>query len=237
MSNDLVPITVANYPALAGGKDALAAIKFNLGGEQVSVSDLTRVKCPSGGGTAWMVPDAAGEEQPVKHLDGIILHVTPRTRAYWASSEPSGNPPDCRSDDCEYGIGEPGGGCEKCPFNQFGSAEKGSGKACKERRFIFLLREGDLLPIAISVPPASLKGLKMTLFKLGQPYYQLFCRVSLRKMVNKGGTDYAEVVLTKVGALPHDVAAGVLAYAQQLQALFTAVATTHESDVHETVEV
>jgi hypothetical protein len=40
----------------------------------------------------------------------------------------------CRSDDMRTGIGDPGGACVTCQYNQFGSAKngKGKGKACTE---------------------------------------------------------------------------------------------------------
>jgi hypothetical protein len=40
----------------------------------------------------------------------------------------------CRSDDMRIGVGDPGGPCLTCPYNQFGTAKngKGKGKACTE---------------------------------------------------------------------------------------------------------
>ena len=54
------------------------------------------------------------------------------------------------------GEGDPGGACAKCRYNQFGSGESG-GKACKNRRRIYILREGEVFPVLLSLPTGSLK--------------------------------------------------------------------------------
>jgi hypothetical protein len=215
----------------------LKIIQDNMGGETVSPGDLARIKVPSGGGLFWTVTDADGQEQPVKTLDGIIVHIT-RRRAYWQGSEPSGDPPDCSSSDCLVGVGNPGGQCASCPLNQFGTSHKpdgsqGRGKACKETKLIFLLREGLLLPDVVSVPPASLKGLRQWQLKLGAPYWSILTRLGLEKTSNKDGTEYARIVPTKLGLLPQDLARQILGYANALQGVFAAV-QLQQDDVGET---
>jgi hypothetical protein len=58
------------------------------------------------------------------------------------------------------------GTCKTCPMNQFGSAEKGKGKACGNRRRLMVMAATDCTPEAIkqaevyslSLPPTSLQG-------------------------------------------------------------------------------
>lgn len=54
------------------------------------------------------------------------------------------------------GTGDPGGCCATCKSNQFGSGE-GQSKACKNRRMIYVLMEGELFPMVLSLPTGSLK--------------------------------------------------------------------------------
>ena len=80
----------------------------------------------------------------------------------YATKYTGGNqPPDCCSFDGVTGEGEPGGACRKCPLNQFGSGENGA-KACKNRRRIYVLREGEIFPLLLSLPTGSLQGSRAT---------------------------------------------------------------------------
>ena len=62
---------------------------------------------------------------------------------------------EAMADDCQglefsfdgvTGIGNPGGNCQNCPYNKFGSGE-GQSKLCKNKRMLYMLREGELFPI------------------------------------------------------------------------------------------
>jgi len=61
--------------------------------------------------------------------------------------------------------GGPGGGCQGCPQNEFGTSERGKGKACQNRIRMGLITEGDLkkdISAAevgyLKIPPTSLKA-------------------------------------------------------------------------------
>lgn len=227
----LVTITPEQYPVLAGSH-VTETIKQNMAGESVSPDDLNRIKVPSGGGTLWTVIDANGEETGAKELEGIIVHIT-RRRAYWSSSKLSKSPPDCSSIDCVNGRGSPGGDCESCPFNQFGTAvddkgNKGRGKACKERKLLFILRQGEVLPDVVSAPPGSLKLLRQYQLKLGVPYWSVVTRLTLEKKDSAGGEPFAQIKAVKVGQLAPEVSEQIMKYAQELSSVFSAV--TVDSD-------
>ena len=144
----------------ADASNTLAIIRENLGNDRITDRDLDRITVPLGGGVTWTVPTLEGEDT-AKSLEGIIVHWT-SPRAYWATGmEVGGNtPPDCSSPGGEIGYGDPGGDCYTCPLNQWGSADGGSGKACKEKRMLFLLRATDLLPIVIQAPSTSIQPVK-----------------------------------------------------------------------------
>lgn len=222
------------FPVLVPGNQAAALLKQNLAGEDISMADLDRVKVPAGGGTSWTVKTLEGE-RPTKTLEGVLLHVT-RRRAYWQSANPSGDQPDCSSNDCVTGVGTPGGACLNCPLNQFGTAVKqggglGRGKACKESVLLFLLQPGALLPTIVVTPAGSLKAVKQYRLKLaegGVPYYAAMTRLELVKQANKDGIAFAQISPSFAGRLPDEAAQQVQAYAATLGNNFETVGVSRE---------
>lgn len=210
------------YPALAGGGERARALQENLGGDKLGLSDLNRIKVPAAGGTAWAVQAPSGEDH-VKAIEGIIVAIE-RRRAFWASAGVSQTPPDCYSSDCVTGIGRPGGVCDACPMNAFGSAKKpdgspGRGKACKETRLLFLLRPGEILPDVVSVPPGSIRTLRPFLTRLSRPVRHYVTSLSLAKATNKDGTAFSQVAPSVVRDLSPAEAAVVDQYATGLGAM------------------
>lgn len=226
---------VESYPVLAPGNEVAALLRQNLAGEELSIADLDRVKVPSGSSPpSWSVKTLNGE-QPVKTLEGVLLHVA-RRRAYWRSNNPTGDQPDCSSNDCVTGVGDPGGKCLDCPLNQFGTAVKqggapGRGKACKESVLLFLLPPGSLLPLIVVTPPGSLKAVKNYRLKLaesGVPYFAAITRLELAKANSKDGLAYYQIAPSFAGQLPPEAAAQVQAYAATLGNNFETVAVARE---------
>lgn len=222
-STALTVIDPKSYAVLDPNAESVAMVGSNLAGESISEFDLDQVKTPSGGVTIWTVPTITGEEN-VDSIEGIIVHVAKR-RQYWASTDPSGQPPDCHSRDMLRGIGNPGGDCEQCPHNEFGSSKKGGGgsgrgKACKETRAVFLVRPTDNLPIVVNFSPGSLKNLKQYLLKLPAPYFQVITRLTLEKQKNADGIAYAQIRPTMVERLPAESVDRIREYAVALQKTF-----------------
>lgn len=120
---------------------------------------LQRIKIPAGGTLQFELPSEDPENpEYTKVLEGIILY-NHASGAYWqeGSEYDENTTPLCSSVDGKVGIGEPGGSCAICPFNQFRSAPDGKGKACKNTRDLYLLRDGDYLPIQLKLPPTSIR--------------------------------------------------------------------------------
>lgn len=199
--------TSSAYPVLFAqeGEGSVAEIlEDNFGDEGFSVADLDRLTVPAGGGTTWEIPD----EDPSRVVEGVIVHKQP-TRSFWfkkrgQDGEDDG-PPDCYSNDGKVGIGVFGAGsadnvdgaCSGCPMNVFGSSTSGSGagKACKEQMQLFILQEGSVLPIQVSLPPTSLRGFKKYMTRLaakGKSYMTVVTGLSLS--VEKGGGQTYSVV-------------------------------------------
>lgn len=154
-----------------------------------------RIKIPSAGSTVFEVPgDDPNEPDTIKEFSAVILHHH-TLHAYYKTKYTGGNnPPDCGSFDGITGEGDPGGNCTECPFNRFGSGENG-GKACKNRRRIYVLREGEIFPLLLSLPTGSLKELTKYIKRLlgkGRRSNSVITRFSLKKAVNSGGISYSQ---------------------------------------------
>lgn len=154
-----------------------------------------RIKLPSGGGTVFEVPgENPDEPDSVKEFSAVIVHHHP-IHAYYMSKYTGGNnPPDCGSMDGINGEGNPGGSCAKCKFNKFGSGENGS-KACKNRRRIYLLREGEIFPMVLSLPTGSLKEFSRYIKRLlarGKKSNSVVTRFTLKKATNNNGIAYSQ---------------------------------------------
>jgi len=182
--------------------DLVAIIQGNLGVSGASVFDMDRVTCPTGGTTQWTVPDMEEEDGVayVKEMIGIVLAFRD-PRSYWIKTfdgSGGGIPPDCSSPDGKFGIGTPGGDCQKCHLAQFGSAKKGDkqgrGQACRQTRVLMFLRETDVLPITITVPPTSLKECRKFFMRLagkGKPANAAVIGIKLVKDKSADGIDYS----------------------------------------------
>lgn len=118
-----------------------------------------RVKIPGGGSLQFEIPSDDPENPDyTKYIEGVILY-NHDTCAYWPEgSEYDDNvTPLCSSVDGKKGYGAPGGICATCALNQYGSVEKGKGKACKNMRNLYILRSGEYMPMLLSLPPTSLR--------------------------------------------------------------------------------
>jgi len=184
---------LSNYPALQNQSRTIQMIEEALGGERLSIfTDLNRVHVPGGGGTTWEMPDIERGTRPEQTITGIIIH-NQYSRAFY--SKPYGNedsgPPDCQSWDPNLpGVGDPGGDCLICPYNEFESAPNGKGKACGERRFLFLLTSGDSLPLVVQASPTSLAPMRHFGLHLGSSknkrLREIVIDLSLKKEVKNG---------------------------------------------------
>jgi hypothetical protein len=219
---------VDNYLALqADGGDVAEILKGNLGGTTLTPFDLDRVTVPTGGGQTWEITDLDEGSVAVKALTGIILHAAP-ARSYWATGLDEGGapqPPDCISYDLVRGIGNPGGDCGTCQFNEWNSDPKGArGKACGERRFLFMLRPDSYLPLVVQVPPSSIKAVNQYFLRLagkGTPYHAVVTSLGLEKTTQAGGgLAYSRVVPSLAGRLSPQDMAKVKSIADALKPMF-----------------
>lgn len=197
-------------------------IRTNVGSRSLDAQSLDRVKIPSGGSTTWEIPTLDGEEAN-KELTGVIIHWATR-RVMWVNSSPDGSPPDCASHDGFTGYGEPGGACQGCPLNVFGSDDSDKpGKKCRELRQLFILQEDGILPLVVNATPGSLKNVDAyfnRLLRAGIPSTAVVTTLTLEKAKAQGGEDYAKIVPKAGLRLDPDARARIEHLADQLRPAF-----------------
>lgn len=213
---------------LGEADDVLSLIQENLGGAGIEFSSLVGVSWPTGTQLNWNIDTAEGPKA-MKEFEAVILRYRDG-RLLWGSSysESSGDPPVCVSTDMKIGVGMPGGDCSVCPLAQWGSDRNDAGqptrgKACQERRRLFMIVPWSLLPIWVSVPPTSLKPIKQYFAKLvglGLPYYSVVSKLRLKKETNKDGTDYAELEIEMKARLQSNEIAFFRALAKEFDGAF-----------------
>ncbi len=213
--------------------DVQELIEENLGGDSLTPRDLDRVKVPSGGGSMWEVPTVDGIEG-MKTIEGVIVHRATR-RAYWPKKyDGSGEQPTCYSDNGLVGVGDPGGACSACPYNEFESGHDGISKACKEVRQLFVLTADSLIPIVVNVPPGSLANVKAYFLRLLRSQLtstDVVTKIGLEKAESKTGISFSRVTLTAGSRLEPDAAARLKAYAALLEPAFRAAARVDQAEI------
>lgn len=189
-----------------------------------------RIKIPAGGGISFEVPgDDPDSPDTVKEFKAVILYHHPINSYYEEKYTGGNNPPDCASGDGHTGIDAATGelkNCAECAFNKFGSAEDGVGKACKQKRRIYLLREGEALPTLLSLPTGSLNEYSkyvMRLLSKGKKTNSVVTKFSLKKAQNSGGINYSQAVFAVDRALTSAEQSNVSAMTEQVKAMATKV--------------
>lgn len=192
-----------DLPALPRGED-VAEEMDGLG------FTFERIKIPSGGGLAFEIPGEDDDEPDlVKEIEGVIVFHHP-VNAYWAEAYTGqNNPPDCASTDGRYGEGEPGGICQTCLNNQFGS-DGTNGKLCKNMRRIYILQEGEMFPLLLTLPPTSLgnfsRYISRGILQKGLRSHKVITKVALKKATSSGGINYSQATFRLAGVLPEGIA-------------------------------
>jgi hypothetical protein len=203
--------------------------------EETEGLDLSfdKIKIPSAGSTVFEVPGEEDDTDSVKEFSAVILHHHTLNCYYKTKYTGGNNPPDCGSFDGITGEGDPGGECKSCPMNQFGSAppenpgeENGKGKACKNRRRIYVLREGEVFPLLLSLPTGSLKEFTKYIKKLlskGRRANMVVTRFTLKKATSSGGVVYSQAqfavdrpLSSQEQPLINDMTAQVKAYSSRV---------------------
>ena len=240
MSKELV-VKEDNFMILSMDTDIAQAMSEEMDGLQI---DFDRVKIPTGGGLAFEVPgDDPDSPDMEKELIGVIIDHHP-VNAYWENKfEGQNNPPNCSSMDGRQGFNSETGeirNCKTCPLNQFGSADDGRGKACKNMHRVYLLRSGEMFPLLITLPPTSIKPLSNYIAKRvlakGKRTTDVITKISLKKAQNSSGITYSQVQFAKVDDLNAEVAEQIKQFSQGIKAITRQVQIEQDEDFIEPVD-
>ena len=164
-----------------------------------------KLKVPGSGALQFELPgDNPDNPDYERYIDGVIIY-NHATNAYWpAGSEFDENtPPLCSSFDGKTGNGLPGGACELCAMNQYGTDQGGGkGKACKNMRTLYILRSGEAMPIQFSLPPTSIRPfndfVNASFVTRKRPTWASVIRIGLKRMEN-GSNTYSVATFQKIG--------------------------------------
>ena len=206
-------------PKVSDSKFSSAELADDMDGLQLS---FQRAKIPGGGVLQFELPGEDPENPDyVQTLEGVILF-NHSANSYWpAGSEYDDNtPPQCQSVDGKVGYGDPGGICEACDYNKFGSDPNGGGKACKNMRVLYLLRSGEMMPIQLSLPPTSIRPyttfVNSAFLLRGRRVCSGLVQIGLRKGASNGFT-YSVATFKKLRDFEGEELAQVCAYADSFR--------------------
>lgn len=219
--------------------NALDIVRENLGGQGMSASDFERIKFPAGGAASWEVANLGGDTESVKAIEGIVL-MSKTSRVYWQDEfTGAGAQPDCQSRDLISGQGNPGGLCATCPYAKWGSDPKGGeGQACKTVGTLFVMKPGEVLPIIVPVPVASVAPLKKFMLKLSSTntkYSNAILSLGLESAQNKKGIKYSKIKPKLVSVLPQEARNQIDEYIKQFRVAMQTATITKEDLVQEDV--
>ena len=163
---------------------------------------MPQIKIPTGGSTVFeYITDDPENPEVLKEITGVIIKHRFQNVYFKDKYDGTIKMPDCFSNDSKTGYGNPGGDCKRCPLNRYGSGDGGTGKACKNTVKLFVLRNGEMLPIEIIIPPSSLKEYSNYVSRLlmkGNVASQVITKISLAKETNKSGIIYSKLKFSKV---------------------------------------
>ncbi|PWM20958.1 MAG: hypothetical protein DBX97_02915 [Collinsella tanakaei] len=242
MNNEsLVERNAFIIPEIADSKFSSAELADDMDGLQLS---FQRAKIPGGGVLQFEMPGDDPENPDYEAtLEGVILF-NHSANSYWpAGSEYDDNtPPQCQSVDGKMGYGDPGGICETCVNNRFGSDPKGNGKACKNMRMLYLLRSGEMLPIQVSLPPTSIRPytnfVNSAFLLRGRRVCSGLVQIGLRKVSSNGFT-YSVATFKKLRDFEGEELVRVCAYADsfrdQIKERLADQASQHEAQAGDDV--
>ena len=212
-------------------------ITRNLGGEPLSMADLDKAINPSGGKLKWEIPDIDGESESISSIEGVIIHSHDNRAYYEKEYDGSGERPDCSSPDGIHGYGVMadacGGICADCPMDKFGSGKNGS-KACSDEKWVYILREGEMLPVVVSLTPTNKRALRTygarLMNKKNRDLTQVVSKLTNSKATSKSGFPTAKVTITLVEILPEDEAKKMSDYAELMAPHIEAANTPWQYD-------
>lgn len=198
-----------------------------------------RVGFPGAGGQTFVVPGLdPNEPDSLRTISGVIVWSHPAS-ALWFSKDPDGSEPDVRSYDgvtqiitaealnkaTRMELPEPLVNVKDCPYNQWGSAHlvggSGAGKAVTDKRVLYIIRSGEVLPIILDLPAMSIRPFKdyraKRIIVKGLSLAGVITRIGLEKVANKAGQPYSRATFALEAVLAQEQASMMFEYQEMLR--------------------
>lgn len=240
-NNEMALVTAQNFilPAMMDNGFSAEDIGDDFDGLRLS---FQRAKIPGGGVTQFEVPgDNPEAPEYEKTITGVIIY-NHAANAYWPTgSEYDENiPPLCSSYNGKCGQGVPGGICETCEMNQYGSDENGGkGKACKNMRTLYILRSGEAMPIQLSLPPTSLSPFSdfvNTVFATRRrPTWSAIVEIGIKRIDN-GTNQYGVATFKKIADFSQEQIPQIKQYAEDFRTQIKELQKQREIEMKERME-
>ena len=188
-----------------------------------------RIKIPAGGSLAYEVPgDDPSSPDNVKEFSAVILYHHPINSFYKEKFNGGNNLPDCGSIDGKIGVEAETSECrlcKDCPRAKFGSGDNG-GMACKQKRRVYLLREGEMLPVLMTIPTGSLREFTKYITRLvckGLKANSVVTKFTLKRAQNSTGINFSQVVCSVERQLTLNEKNSIAVLSEQVKAMSTGV--------------
>ena len=225
-SNELATKSSTELQVVPTPED-LTAIMSEL--QDMGTLPFGRVQIAAAGAGVFKVIDPGEDESKVAtEIVGVII-LSHRTNVLWLNKfgTVEDKTPDCLSLDGVEGIDRETGEiklCDKCPHNQYGSADGGSGrgKSCKNTRRLYLMRPADgdrpsdVLPLILTLPSTSLTTFDKYRTKVmlsRRKMHGILTKITLKSAANKDGVEYSTPIFEVIGVLSEGETLRVQEYA------------------------
>lgn len=181
---------------------------------------------PAGAGTFKVLEPCADEvTNGISEIECVILASHPMN-ILWGKpfgERQKGERPICRSMNGDEGIDDGGEihNCADCPNNQFG--EDGQRKKCSNKRQLYVLRQGDVLPMLLTLPPSALSAYDRyrgrVRLSLKRSMFSVLTHIKLtNKTSDLSHAEYSVPVFEAIGLLPEAEAKRVEEFARGIAA-------------------
>jgi hypothetical protein len=214
---------------------AVAPVDLEEYGIDITDLEFDRIKIPAGGIKQLQVV-SDGEDEMVKELTGVIVYAHP-AYARWPEKEAAPGEqvmPLCSSFDGKTGTDEDGAKhiCSSCPHYQWGSGKNG-GKDCKTGYRLYVLQDGEMLPMLFNVPPTSSKVVKAYIGKglmKGLPSFGYETTFTVGVKQAKSGDNYGVLILKRGAVLDNEKMQEMSQMAESIKAASRRVAIFDDED-------
>jgi len=154
-----------------------------------------KITMVSGGANLYAFPAGDGTSVKVPEWSAVVLFNTPTRCFYEREYDGQKVPPDCYSRDAKRSVD--GKQCAGCPYAQWGSG-RNDGQACQQRRELYILQEGNAMPMRFSVPSTSVSSwqsyVQTALLPKGLRSDRVVTRFSAKTALNKKKIEYSQAV-------------------------------------------